>query len=311
MDTQATMNTQRRPWLAVLLSAFLPGLGQLYCGATIKCLCFSGLMSALGILSLLAIASPFSVNGSWLSLSLTLAVLVYALSVIDALFTARKTREDYRLKDYNRWYAYVLFCIAVSGGYLIAGLYVRETRLEAFKVPSNSMYPAIWAGDRLLATKNVYLDADPAIGDVVVFRNPDNRTQLYIKRVVALAGDTVEIRKHELYINGIKLRREETPVPSQTIPEVESKLTSFYERDGNARYKICLYADGNLAQGISPGLSFLRISALYWEIIATTVRTVVFSDQFQLLGSLEKPVLFMSRPMIGPGLERWTKRPVD
>ena len=189
---------------------------------------------------------PFQPIGNWLILSLALAALVYVCSVVDALFTARKTREDYRLKDYNRWYAYVLFCIAVSGGYLFAALYVRETRLEAFKVPSNSMYPAIWPGDRLLAAKNTYLDKDPALGDVVIFRNPENRVQVYIKRVVALAGDTVEIRNNELYINGTKLGREEAPAPSETIPEVEGKLTSFYECNGNARYKICLGAGGDL-----------------------------------------------------------------
>jgi signal peptidase I len=255
MNTLPTTNTQRRPWLAVLLSSFLPGLGQLYCGATIKCLWFSGLMSALGILGLLAIASPSFVSHaspsqgveSWLILTLVLAAVVYACSIIDARSTARKTREDYRLKDYNRWYAYVLFCIAVSGGYLFAALYVRETRLEAFRVPSNSMYPAIWPGDRVLAAKNVYLDKDPAIGDVVIFRNPDDRAQAYIKRVVALGGDTVEIRNNnDLYINGTKLRREEVPAPSETIPEIQGKLTSFYEFNGNVKYKICLGAGGDV-----------------------------------------------------------------
>jgi signal peptidase I len=257
MNTPPTINTQRRPWLAILLSSFLPGLGQLYCGATLKCLCFSGLMSALGILSLLAVASPFSfshrspfqTDGTWLTLSLALATLVYVYSVVDARSTALKTRDDYRLKDYNRWYAYVLFCIAVSGGYLFAGLYVRETRLEAFNVPSDSMYPAIWPGDRLLAAKNVYLAADPAIGDIVIFRNPDNRTQFFIKRVVALEGDTVEIRNNELYINGTKLPREEAPAPAQTIPQIEGKPTSFfYEWNHNAKYEICISASGDLTR---------------------------------------------------------------
>ena len=126
MSTQTIASTQRRPWLAVLLSMVLPGLGQLYCGATIKCLCFSALTSAFGILSILAIAIPLSAShhpliqtrGSLILLCLVLSLLVYGFSAIDALFTARKTREDYRLKDYNRWYAYLLFWIAVSGGYL-------------------------------------------------------------------------------------------------------------------------------------------------------------------------------------------------
>lgn len=177
MSTQIIANTQRRPRLAVLLSMVLPGLGQLYWGATIKCLWGSGLMSAIGILSILAIATPLSAShhpliqtrGSLLLLCLALSLVVYGFSVIDALFTARKTREDYRLKDYNRWYAYLLFWIAVSGGYHFAALYVRETQFQAFKVPGASMYPAIWPGDRLPAAKNVYLDNDPAIAPLATW----------------------------------------------------------------------------------------------------------------------------------------------
>ncbi|MGD0388312.1 MAG: signal peptidase I [Tepidisphaeraceae bacterium] len=254
MSTQTIASTQRRPWLAVLLSMVLPGLGQLYCGATIKCLWVSGLMSAIGILSILSIATPLSAShrpliqtsGSLLLLCLVLSLVVYGFSVIDALLTARKTREDYRLKDYNRWYAYLLFWIAVSGGYLFAALYVRETQLEAFKVPGASMYPAIWPGDRLLAAKNVYLDHDPAIGDVVIFRNPENRAQAYIKRVVAVEGDTVEIRDDDLYINGVKLRREEASAPANVAPQVKGTPAYFYEWNGNAKYQICLCADGGL-----------------------------------------------------------------
>ena len=176
-------------------------------------------MSAIAVLSILAMATPapyhvpFPINGGSAILCLVLTLFVCAFSVIDAFFTARRTRADYRLKDYNRWYAYILFWFAISGGYLFSALYVRESLLEAFVVPSASMYPTVYPGDRLLATKNVYLDKDPAIGDVVIFRNPEKRSQAFIKRVVALEGDSVEIRNDELYINGTKLRREESPAP--------------------------------------------------------------------------------------------------
>ncbi len=255
MSTPIIPNATRRPWLAVLLSMALPGLGQLYCGATIKCLWISAVMSATGILSILAVTTPFAAfhhplsqtRGDLLLLCFALSLVVYGFSVIDALFTARKTREDYRLKDYNRWYAYLLFWLAVSGGYLFAALYVRETELAAFRVPSASMYPAIWPGDRLLAAKNVYLDQDPAVGDVVIFRNPENRAQALIKRVVAVEGDTVEIRDDDLYINGVKLRREETPGPANVSPEVIGAPAYFYEWNGNAKYQICLNANSEIA----------------------------------------------------------------
>jgi signal peptidase I len=249
MNTESNMNTQRRPWLAVLLSLLLPGLGQLYCGATIQCFLFCGFMSAIAILSILAMAAPASyhplgqMNGGLVIACLVLTALLSLSSAIDALYTARKTRADYRLKDYNRWYAYVLFWIAVSGGYLFTALYVRESLLEAFVVPSTSMYPTIYPGDRLLAAKNVYLNNDPAIGDVVIFRNPEKRSQIYIKRVVALEGDSVELRDDELYVNGAKLARQETPPPAMGAPAMQSPGTYFYELNDGAKYRIRLSAN--------------------------------------------------------------------
>jgi signal peptidase I len=246
MNTEANMNTQRRPWLAVLLSLLLPGLGQLYCGATIKCLLFCGFMSAIAIMSILAMAAPGSyhplgqMNAGLVIPCLALTPLVSIFSAIDALYTARKTRADYRLKDYNRWYAYVLFWIAVSGGYLFTALYVRESLLEPFVVPSTSMYPTIYPGDRLLAAKNVYLNNDPAIGDVVIFRNPEKRAQVYIKRVVALEGDSVEIRNDELFVNGTKIAREEIAPPAMGIPDLKSTGTYFYELNDGTKYRIRL-----------------------------------------------------------------------
>ncbi len=129
-------------------------------------------------------------------------------TIIDSIYLARRTKTHYELKDYNRWYVYVLLVFIVTGGAIGSGLYLRDQGLEVFIVPASSMYPTIFPGDRLLANKTVYSRSDPQIGDVVLSPDPNNRRQNFVKRIVALAGDTVEINKSKLHVNGQKLGRE-------------------------------------------------------------------------------------------------------
>lgn len=71
-------------------------------------------------------------------------------------------------------------------------------------VPTGSMENTIMAGDRILALRTSYWFGEPERGDVVVFRYPDDPTgkTLYVKRVIGMPGDTVEVRGGEVLVNG-------------------------------------------------------------------------------------------------------------
>lgn len=74
-------------------------------------------------------------------------------------------------------------------------------------IPSESMEPTVMTGDRLFGNRLAYLKDDPQRFDVVIFRYPDDESKLFIKRVIGLPGDTIDIHDGEVYING-----EETPL---------------------------------------------------------------------------------------------------
>ncbi|KAJ1382551.1 Peptidase S26A, signal peptidase I [Sesbania bispinosa] len=83
-----------------------------------------------------------------------------------------------------------------------------STFSELRYIPSSSMYPTLRVGDRIIVEKASYYVRSPAIHDIVTFRDPtqlsgDNTDVVFIKRVVAKAGDTVEIHQGGLYVNGI------------------------------------------------------------------------------------------------------------
>jgi signal peptidase I len=239
MDTLRNTSHRRYPWVATVLSLLMPGLGQLYCGEIIKCLCVAGLITLFGLLGISALALDFQISGKLVIMFQVLSLLFYGIGVFDAFLSARRIRGSYHLKDYNHWVAYILFYVVFSGSCVFSSLYLRDHLLQPFRVPASTMFPAVWPGDRILAAKNAYLSRNPQAGDIVIFRNPEDRQVFFIKRVVALAGDSVEIRDGEVYINDVKLKREAVAPPAVTPAQV-SGGKYFEESNGNATYRILL-----------------------------------------------------------------------
>jgi len=115
---------------------------------------------------------------------------------------------------------------------LLLALVIRTVLIQPFSIPSGSMRPTLLEGDYLFVTKWAYgysrhslpfspnlfsgriWGAEPARGDVAVFKYPPNPSLDYIKRVVGLPGDTLQMRDGVLHING-------EPVPREMIGLVE------------------------------------------------------------------------------------------
>jgi signal peptidase I len=91
----------------------------------------------------------------------------------------------------------------------LLSLGLRIAVVEAFVVPTPSMVPTIEVGDRLLGSKFHYWLWEPKSGDVVVFRPPEEaqrpgepRVPRFVKRVIAVGGDIVEVRGGKVFVNG-------------------------------------------------------------------------------------------------------------
>ena len=77
--------------------------------------------------------------------------------------------------------------------------------MQSFIVVGSSMKPDLHDGQRVLINKVTYIFHGPEWGDVMVFKSPNNRQADYIKRVIALPGDIVEIKMGVVYVNGSPL----------------------------------------------------------------------------------------------------------
>ena len=81
-------------------------------------------------------------------------------------------------------------------------------------IPSESMEETIMTGDRIFGNCLAYLFEEPERFDIVIFKYPDDESQRFIKRVIGLPGETVEIREGKVYIDG-----SETPLDDSFTPE--------------------------------------------------------------------------------------------
>jgi len=100
---------------------------------------------------------------------------------------------------------------------IVLALFIRTFIVQAFKIPSGSMIPTLLIGDHILVSKFIYgvklpfvnttiiPGADPDYQDIVVFEYPKDPKKDYIKRVIGLPGDMVEIKDKVVYINGEKI----------------------------------------------------------------------------------------------------------
>jgi signal peptidase I len=131
-------------------------------------------------------------------------------------------------------------CVAV-----ILALFVRTFVVQAFKIPSGSMENNLLIGDHLLANKLIFAPAaswfERAVmptepikrGDVLVFKFPEDPEVDYIKRVIGLPGDTVELRNTQVLINGQAL---DEPYARYLLGDVVPGSPDYADLDVRRKY---------------------------------------------------------------------------
>ena len=143
---------------------------------------------------------------------------------------------------------------------LIIALIIRTFLFQPFYIPSSSMEPTLLVGDRLFVSKysygysrhslpfspkftdKRYLSKKPERGDVIVFKTPvDNRTD-YIKRLIGLPGDSLQIIKGDIYLNSQKIQRNKKEISIDINCGNETlKVNAFEEILPNGKKYIAVY----------------------------------------------------------------------
>lgn len=192
----------RRPAIAALLSFLTMGLGQLYNGQFRRAVVFFaveiiGIGSYISFPSLLFSSHGIALMYFWVAMYV--ACRIY--SIVDAYSAARRIGE-LQLQPYNRWYVYLLIMIVLSSISL-----PFDNSAKAYHIPAGSMMPNLLVGDYLYADESAYDERAPERGDIVIFQLLRDDKIDYIKRLIGLPGDRIQVRDEVLYINDEAVER--------------------------------------------------------------------------------------------------------
>lgn len=108
-----------------------------------------------------------------------------------------ETKDTKKANAKKEVWGYVKIVIIAA---LIA-LFCNKVLIANVKIPSESMQDTIQVGDRLIGSRLAYKFSEVERGDIVIFKYPDDESQVFIKRVIGLPGETVVVRDGKVYIN--------------------------------------------------------------------------------------------------------------
>ena len=137
-------------------------------------------------------------------------------------------KEDNRLEKSEAfdWKAEIISWIKIIIAAAVIAFVLNNFIIANSKVPSGSMENTIMTGDRVIGSRLSYRFGDPKRGDIVIFHFPDDPTGTiyYVKRIIGLPGDTVDIIDGKVYLNGFKTPLDEPYIREPMDPEPPARF---------------------------------------------------------------------------------------
>ncbi len=144
---------------------------------------------------------------------------------------------------------------------LVIFLLIRQV-VQNYRIESHSMEPNFYEGQFILVNKLAYKLGQPDRGEVLVFHNPSDRNEDWIKRIIGLPGDTVEIHDQKVFINGQELAQpyEPNPIPLGYLfgPQLVEPNHLFVMGDNRPNSRDSRYV-GAIDESLVVGQAWLRV----------------------------------------------------
>lgn len=193
---------KRIPIIAAALSLVAPGLGQLYNGQISK-----GIIFFLAFFLIPAIIFLAGLQGQFVGLAafLIFTFCLWLFVIVEAFFAAKRKKEVV-LKGYNKWPIYLLIILLMNGAFFVprdvaANFASDVLGFRVYKIPAGSMEPTLLIGDFLVADTKYFKKNELQRRDLAIIQDPKDPSKDFVKRVIALEGEKIEIKNKQVYIN--------------------------------------------------------------------------------------------------------------
>lgn len=185
---------------AAFFSLLLPGLGQLYAGRPRRAAALFGVLFAYGVVT--AFCRYGWLPNFWIAACVILAApCIWLFAIVDAAVVAR--RGATAGGHYDRWY--LALGLLIAAPLVAVGLNATVASISTgpgyYEMSSGNMAPTLRVGETLLVDTRYFLGHPPAGGDVVAFIRPQQSDTRSIARIVAVAGDRIEIGRGHIVVN--------------------------------------------------------------------------------------------------------------
>lgn len=132
----------------------------------------------------------------------------------------KKEEKPSRLKEVFEYIRLIVIVVGVT-------LFLETFVIVNAVIPSASMEPTIMTGDHIFGNRLAYKVGAPERYDIIIFRYPDDESQLFIKRVIGMPGDTVEFRDGDVFVNGSDIPLSDEFCSVQDLTELDMNRTAL------------------------------------------------------------------------------------
>lgn len=137
----------------------------------------------------------------------------------EGLFMNEQTPPNPEEEQPFSWKAEIISWIKIIITAAVIAFVLNNFIIANSRVPSGSMENTIMTKDRVIGSRLAYLFDDPERGDIVIFHWPDDESIFFVKRIIGLPGDTIDIQNGHVYLNGSETPLEEPYLKQDMIPE--------------------------------------------------------------------------------------------
>jgi signal peptidase I len=189
-----------KPLISFILSILVPGLGQVYNSQLKKGIIIYSSFLFLEFIIIPVFRLQFTFSGIMLCLVLFISIYIYAIA--DSIYFSIVSNKQ-KIFSYNKWFIYLLaiiFNISIHTIFELSDYW----GVEPYSIPTSAMEPTLLHGDYIIADLTAYDSKTPEPGDIIIFQYPLNPELDYIKRCIAVGGQTLEIIDKKVFVNGVR-----------------------------------------------------------------------------------------------------------
>jgi len=203
------MIAKKRYWWVAFPLMILNGVGYLYVGRIGRFIFFWAFYTLFYFIFTTGLSGWLVYVGSFVAFYFILfCATIFFL--IDAPLIA-KSSENYSLQWYNKWWIYLITIIGLGLIQFVPDSNTHPPQspyaVRLFSIPAVSMSPTLLVGDRIITDSRYYLKNEPKRGEIVVFAHPKRPQIFWVKRIVGLPGDKVQMINGILFINNKAIPR--------------------------------------------------------------------------------------------------------